>query len=197
MTRRQFAFWVGMFLFWFGEKVRGSVMDAIAAAMMRLSESAKAPGTRERWKPDENTKWRWYERESLVDGEWQSTGITRPVDRVTGERYTGKERGYLNESLVPTSVKLATNELRKKLALGKPDAERRAADGRPPSKWLRSLNADEIRLWLKTIEVPEAGVDGMTFWTHLTRDHSFSAERIRGLKLDEQAKLHAAAHFGY
>jgi hypothetical protein len=74
---------------------------------------------------------------------------------------------------------------------------RRARHGRPPSKWLRSLKADELRIWLKTIEVPEAGVEGMTYWEHLTRDHSFDPERIEGLTIDEQAKLHAAAHFGY
>ena len=37
----------------------------------------------------------------------------------------------------------------------------------------------------------------MTFWEHLTRDHSFDATRIAGLTEDEQAKLHAAAHYGY
>ncbi len=51
---------------------------------------------------------------------------------------------------------------------------RRARHGRPPSRWLRSLHSDELRVWLKTIEVPEAGVEGMTFWEHLTRDHSFN-----------------------
>ena len=75
-----------------------------------------------------------------------------------------------------------------------PANTRRARHGRPPSRWLRSLNADEIRIWLATIEVPEAGVSGMTFWEHLTRDHSFDAEKIEGLTIDEQAKLHAAAH---
>lgn len=80
---------------------------------------------------------------------------------------------------------------------GEPDAKRRARDGRPPSKWLRSLKADELRIWLPTIEPPEAGVQGMTFWTHLTRDHSFEAEKIKGLTIPEQAKLHAAAHDGY
>ena len=54
-----------------------------------------------------------------------------------------------------------------------------------------------MRLWLKTIEVPEADVEGMTYWTHLTRDHSFNPERIAGLTIDEQATLHAAAHYGY
>jgi hypothetical protein len=80
---------------------------------------------------------------------------------------------------------------------GQPDAKRRARDGRPPSKWLRSLKADELRIWLPTIEPPEAGVQGMTFWRHLTRDHSFDAEKIKGLTIPEQAKLHAAAHDGY
>jgi hypothetical protein len=80
---------------------------------------------------------------------------------------------------------------------GQPDVSRRSLDGRPPSQWLRSLYADELRVWLATIEVPEAGVSGMTFWTHLTRDHGFDAARIDGLTEEEQAKLHAAAHYGY
>jgi hypothetical protein len=80
---------------------------------------------------------------------------------------------------------------------GKPDEARRARDGRPPSKWLRSLSANEIRIWLRTIDVPEFGVSGMTYWTHLTRDHSFDPLKINGLTIEEQAKLHAAAHFGY
>jgi hypothetical protein len=50
---------------------------------------------------------------------------------------------------------------------------------------------------LKTIDVPQAGVEGMTYWTHLTRDHYFDAEKIEGLTIDEQALLHAAAHAGY
>ena len=80
---------------------------------------------------------------------------------------------------------------------GKPSPMRRARHGRPPSRWLRSLNAGELRVWLKTIDVPQAGVEGMTYWEHLTRDHSFDPKRIAGLTEDEQARLHAAAHFGY
>jgi hypothetical protein len=57
--------------------------------------------------------------------------------------------------------------------------------------------ADELRVWLKTIDPPEADVSGMTFWTHLTRDHSFEPRKIAGLTEDEQAKLHGAAHYGY
>jgi hypothetical protein len=78
-----------------------------------------------------------------------------------------------------------------------PASTRRARHGRPPSKWLRSLNAEEIRIWLKTVKVPEAGVSGMTYWEHLTRDHAFDPKLIEGLEIAEQAKLHAAAHFGY
>ncbi len=37
----------------------------------------------------------------------------------------------------------------------------------------------------------------MTYLTHLTRDHFFDADKIAGLSIDEQAKLHAAAHHGY
>ena len=78
-----------------------------------------------------------------------------------------------------------------------PTSKRRARHGRPPSKWLRSLHANEISVWLKTVELPDAGVSGMTVWAHLTRDHDFAAERIEGLTESEQDKLHAAAHYGY
>jgi len=80
---------------------------------------------------------------------------------------------------------------------GQVSMARRSQDGRPPSEWLRSMDADELRAWLANIEVPEAGVHGMTFWTHLTRDHMFQPLLIKGLTEGEQAKLHAAAHFGY
>lgn len=78
-----------------------------------------------------------------------------------------------------------------------PTEKARARHGRPPSKWLRSLRADELRVWLRTVEVPEAGVSGMTVWTHLTRDHMFAEDHLEGLTEKEQFKLHAAAHYGY
>lgn len=80
---------------------------------------------------------------------------------------------------------------------GEVSLERRAQDGRPPSEWLRSMDSEELRAWLAKIEVSEASVHGMTFWTHLTRDHLFRPLLIKGLTEVEQAKLHAAAHFGY
>ena len=93
--------------------------------------------------------------------------------------------------------KPVVEEVGSTVADGQPDPARRALEGRPPSQWLRSLEAEEIRIWLKTIEVPEFGVSGVTFSIHLTRDHFFDANKIEGLTVDEQAKLHAAAHYGY
>lgn len=206
MQRRRFVFWIGMFLFWIGEKTRGSVLDSAAAALMLKAESANpAPSedtvpqssSNEKWEPNENLTWRWFERQNLVDGRWKLTAVTTPVNKETGELYEGKQTGYVDESLVPQSVQEAAKRLRQKFAQAEVDPDRKARDGRPPSKWLRSLNAGELRIWLRTISVPEFGVDGMTFFTHLTRDHSFTGNRIKGLTVAEQAKLHAAAHFGY
>jgi|GEM_PF-1388312 len=206
-TRRRFAFWVGLGLFSLGEKLHINAFDELAATTMHGVEAA-SPTTQsktpEHWTAAENRTWRWYERENLFDGQWKLTGITTPIHKRTGEPYTVHE-GYLDESLVPAEVRLG-NQPKPEDAItgevaeatpGEPSAARRKRHGRPPSKWLRGLRADELRIWLKTIDVPEAGVSGMTFWTHLTRDHSFDAEKIKGLTIDEQAKLHAEAHYGY
>jgi len=207
LTRRRFAFWLGFGLFNLAEALRVEAFDDVAAAAMRATESAPPttpPATPEHWTAAENNTWQWYERENLVDGSWKLTGITTPVHKRTGERYTGHE-GYLDDNLVPESVRRGeateSESPGEDVAVeddpGQPNPLRRARHGRPPSRWLRSLNAEELRIWLKTIDPPEAGVSGMTFWEHLTRDHSFSADRIAGLTIDEQAKLHAAAHYGY
>jgi hypothetical protein len=161
-----------------------------------------SPSPRVRWLAAENSTWRWYRRESLVKEQWELTGITTPVHKRTGERYTGAT-GYLDESAVPVAVKRrgrqddAASTAEESSEPGRADAARRERGGRPPSKWLRSLTADELRAWLKTIEVPEATVEGATYFEHLTRDHSFDPEKIEGLTEEEQAKLHAAAHHGY
>lgn len=203
MKRRQFVFWFGLGVFTLGEKIRVAGLDTLAAATMRWAEPTPAEAA-EHWTAAENRTWRWYERETLVDGRWKLTGITTPINKQTGQPYTGNQ-GYLDESLVPADIrpggrKTAADEAPEgsiESEPHQPDATRRARHGRPPSKWLRSLVAAEIRIWLKTIEVPEAGVSGMTYWTHLTRDHSFDPDKIAGLTIDEQAKLHAAAHYGY
>lgn len=206
LSRRRFAFWVGFGLFNLSEVLRADVLDSLAAASMRAtdSEPPKTPACKpEHWTASENNTWRWYEREHLIDGKWKLTGITTPIHKHTGARYEGRT-GYLADELVPEAVRrgepLASDPAADGAVEddpGQPNAMRRARHGRPPSRWLRSLNADELRIWLKKIDVPEAGVSGMTFWEHLTRDHSFHPDRILGLNTDEQAKLHAAAHHGY
>ena len=206
-SRRRFTFWLGFGLFSLAEKLRANGLDELAAATMRATDSASATiefSTPIHWRAASNRSWRWYERESLIDGQWTLTGITTPINKKTGQPYAGK-KVYLDDSLVPAEVRAsdhrgnadAPTDADAGPEQGHPDPLRRARHGRPPSKWLRSLNADEIRIWLKTIEVPEAGVSGMTYWTHLTRDHSFDPARIVGLSIAEQAKLHAAAHDGY
>lgn len=198
MTRRQFTFWIGIVLFWISRRLQAEVIDEAAATLMEWSEPAPRSGESklERWRPNANLQWQWYERQTRVNGAWKLSGVTTPVNRKSLVAFTGRT-GYLDESLVPKSVRKSTEAMRRKLAAGEVSAAPEFGHGQPPSRWLRSLNAGEIRLWLRTIRVPEVGVEGMTFWTHLTRDHSFSAQRIQGLTLREQAKLHAAAHYGY
>lgn len=206
MTRRRFAFWIGFGLFTLSEKLRLGGFDALAAATMRAAEPNPvgpiSPPVH--WSVAENNTWRWYERETYIDGKWKLTGITTPVHKKTGEPYDGAKR-YLDPNVVPASVQSAVDnvtaeeiaEAKAKYGHRRPHPTRLARHGRPPSRWLRSLHAEEIRIWLATIEVPEAGVEGVTYWEHLTRDHFFDAEKIDGLTIDEQAKLHAAAHYGY
>ncbi len=204
-TRRRFAFWVGFSLFSLGERLRANAFDELAAATMQAGEGwrpVEDPTPQERWTAAENAAWRWFERESFRDGKWKLTGITTPIHKATGEPLRGCA-GYLDESLVPESMRRGyvvdgdQHYAEDGDAEGQPHADRRARDGRPPSKWLRSLNAEELRVWLKTINVPEVGVGGMTFWVHLTRDHAFDPAKIEGLTEAEQAKLHSAAHYGY
>lgn len=199
MQRRRFLFWIGLGVFQLGEKLQASGLDELAAAIMRDAES-EAPV---HWRADSNAAWQWYIRETLVDNRWTISGITTPIHKETREPYLDKP-GYLDASLVPVEFRVWDEVAGEDVEPpgGKPGQHlasptRRARHGRPPSKWLRSLNADELRIWLKTIDVPEALVSGMSFWTHLTRDHFFDDTKIAGLTVDEQGKLHGAAHHGY
>lgn len=232
LSRRHFTFWISFGLFAVAERLKVYGLDELAAAMMRDDAGAatvkKLPT---HWRVADNGVWRWYERETFVDGKWKLSGITTPIRMETGELAPPRD-GYLAEKLVPAEVRrtrptakasappaikagegkssgvITTSHEASKSSDGdaidveefakhEPDPERRARHGRPPSKWLRSLYADELRVWLKTVECPEADVSGMTFWEHLTRDHSFDPVRIEGLTVEEQAKLHGAAHYGY
>jgi hypothetical protein len=211
MNRRQFTFWLGFGLFSVADRLRVYALDDIAAAAMRATEAtlstAGDPTATTKvpihWTAAENKNWRWFEREDFIEGQWKLTGITTPVHKQTKKLNEGP--GYLHESVVPKQVRLGKKteltelppEVSAEYAKRQPKEKLRARHGRPPSKWLRSLHAEELRIWLRTIDVPEAGVSGMTYWEHLTRDHSFDPKKIEGLDEDEQAKLHAAAHFGY
>ena len=195
MQRRQFAFSTGLSLFWIADRLRADSLDGLATALLETADRQEATAG-ERWQANENRRWFWFEREKRLGQKWVKTGITTPINKITGEEYDG-EKGYLDPSLVPDSTRTAATRLREKFKEATVDVGRRARHGRPPSRWLRSLEARELRIWLKTIDVPEAGVEGVTFWTHLTRDHSFLVDNITGLTIPEQAKLHAAAHHGY
>jgi len=205
IKRRQFTFWLGFGLFQLGETLGVGGFDRLAAAAMgETTGDDHTPADPEHWSSAENRSWCWFVRETMIDGKWKVTGITTPVNKATGER-SSHLPGYLDDSLVPHNIRLnhtpssvqSDADLPLEPAPHTPDVTRRARHGRPPSRWLRSLHAAELRIWLKTIAPPEAGVEGMTFWEHLTRDHFFDPLRIAGLTIDEQAKLHAAAHHGY
>jgi hypothetical protein len=211
MNRRQFAFWLGFGLFSLADRLRVYGLDDLAAAAMRATEPTSSTlGTTAakttvpiHWTAAENKNWRWFEREDFIDGQWKLTGITTPVHKQTKELNEGP--GYLHESVVPEEVRLGKKtaltelppEVSAEYARHQPKEKLRNRHGRPPSKWLRSLNAKELRIWLRTVDVPEAGVSGMTYSEHLTRDHSFDPQKIESLDEEEQAKLHAAAHHGY
>jgi len=62
-------------------------------------------------------------------------------------------------------------------------------------KWIRALNAQELRVFLKTFKAPPAYVEGMTYQFHLTSHHGFVAKNIRGLTHNELFKLHSVVTY--
>ena len=189
---------MGFGLFGLAEHLRSNRLDRLAAAMMT---DAREP---EHWTVQGDDDWQWYERESWVGEQWINSGMTLPVNLQTGEPAVDTF-GYLDEGLVPKEVRVLVRNAATQVAStrmkeprpGQPHPARQARHGRPPSRWLRRLNAEELRIWLDTIDIPNAGVCGMTFWEHLTRDHGFNPVKIDGLEEAELAKLHSAAHYGY
>jgi hypothetical protein len=147
-----------------------------------------------------------YIDDSLVPADLRANDTAR-LDLVDHDAIAAKDA--TDKNAADENGKPANHEVASAGAVHSPDEHKvdldpqlptekcRARHGRPPSKWLRSLHANEISVWLKTVELPDAGVSGMTVWAHLTRDHGFAADRIEGLTEAEQDKLHAAAHYGY
>ena len=195
-SRRQFTLMMGAGLL--------GLSHPFAAALGKDAAKSSEASPRAYWTIGENRRWWWYERHQLRHHEWRITGITTPLDKETNQAYTGRE-GYLDTQLVTEHVRDLVREVSDEeieAALEQygdrvADAQRKARHGRPPSDWILNLTTAELRVWLRTIEVPEASVSGMTCWCHLTRDHAFDPEKIEGLTQAEQDELHAAAHFGY
>ncbi|MEM6331414.1 MAG: hypothetical protein AAF790_14380, partial [Planctomycetota bacterium] len=165
-----------------------------------------APPRLEHWRVVQNNTWRWIEKAELVDGQWRHADMTVPVNKATGRQVAGRDPAdYLFCVEAPRAVIDAVDSgshdvcvVREGTSLGpSPIAERKAREGRPPSRWLRGLDAPQLRVWLATFVPPQADVVGMTFLEHLTRDHGFATDAVAGLTPDEQAKLHGAAHAGY
>ena len=205
MQRRRFMFWMGLGLFQLAEKLRrrARYLGGGGHAIGRTHEAGKAPraadALRHRRKQvlalvRARDPGQWpVEALRHVDAHSQAHGAPTRARRVSRRRTGADRSGAGEEDDTETAATVADHDFSHHHA----DSTRKERHGRPPSKWLRSLHADELRIWLKTIDVPEAGVEGMSYWTHLTRDHYFDPENIRGLTIDEQALLHAAAHFGY
>ena len=165
----------------------------------------------EHWTPESNSDWQWYRLERYADDVWDTVGISLPEHKETGDPFEPAE-GYIDAEQIPEHVLTGAlpqlpEEMKRHLvesdfsledaAQRGPDPEVRSRDGRPPSEWLRSLHAQDLRTWLPTIEVNSADVRGMTFWVHLVRDHGFDPRHIDGLSEEEFRLLHSAAHDGY
>lgn len=56
---------------------------------------------------------------------------------------------------------------------------------------------DELRIWLRKIDMPKASMSGMIAWEHLTRDRSFDPDRKWGVHAEAHVKLHRMAHYGH
>ena len=165
----------------------------------------------EHWTPEEDSMWKWYRLERYTSNKWETVGISMPIHKETGEPFKEKS-GYVEHNKIPAfvlegSLPATPKDWKKNMQPSQfdpltsvdrePDATARARDGRPATEWLRSLTASELRGWLPTVQPPETGVNGMTFWVHLVRDHGFDPRRINGLSEDEFRTLHSAAHYGY
>src|SRR5690606_22162843 len=118
MNRRHFAYWLSSGLFALSERLHAQSLDSLAATVIQCTERKVGEATvvdQERWRAAENRTWQWFERETLqADGEWKLTGVTTPINKHTGEPYTGGT-GYLDDSLVPAAIRDCKPEAKKGL----------------------------------------------------------------------------------
>lgn len=217
ISRRQLIYAAGIGLLTIksaiGENELGDLppADLTEAAIGDWRDLSKSGVVFEHWTPEENPEWKWYRLERYTEDDWRTVGISLPMHKETGEPFEPAD-DYLNPSDIPAYVldgripDLAQPPMHSAAAsqyddatafLQTPDPDARSRDGRPASDWLRSLYAEELRLWLPSVETSETGVNGMTFWVHLIRDHGFDPRRIEGLTENEFRKLHCASHDGY
>jgi hypothetical protein len=173
MQRRRFLFRVSAGLFGLSQALQIDALDRLAAATLNLRRSSSGGSTKSVAPPGKN----FYN--------------TTPA-----QLRSQQQQQYSNYHIVPSGP-IVDDDVDDPTNHGQTDAKRIARHGRPPSRWLRSLEATELSEWLKTVRTPHTGVTGMTYHTHLTRDHLFKAENLAGLTGDELAKLHSAAHAGY
>ena len=151
ITRRRFAFWLGPGLFNLGELLRADVFDDLAAGSMRAAAEPPTPrgpcSTPKHWSAAENNSCRWFEREHLIDGHGNQTGIMTPIHKQTGEPYTGRD-GYLDDNLVSGAVRRGDQAGKAGLDAdtfvevdaGQPNFMRRARYGRRLSRSLHATN---------------------------------------------------------
>ena len=78
------------------EAIERTIPDGDLPATLSLTQGTDP----EHWSLVNNGVWRWYEREHFIDGRWQVTGMTRPVD-IELEEAIADESDYLAESDVP------------------------------------------------------------------------------------------------
>ena len=115
MNRRHFTFWFSFGLFALAERLQVYGLDELAAAMMRDEKSPAKP-LPTHWRVADNGVWRWFERETFVDGKWKLSGITTPIRMETGEAAPAQE-GYLDEAIVPSEVRRRKPTLKAEEAL--------------------------------------------------------------------------------
>jgi hypothetical protein len=165
----------------------------------------------EHWTPEQDDTWRWFRLERYEQSDWKTAAISLPIHRTSDESFEPSD-GYVPTADIPSHVitgaipelppgledRMAPSQFElSDPATRTPDPDIRLRDGKPPSDWLTSLRATELREWLQTIDPIQAEVRGMTHWVHLIRDHGFDPLRINGLTEEEFTQLHSAAHEGY